>query len=185
MAEKKRVFKYTIDESMLSIAAEGMTPIVCLRKEVPETIHLRVFMHGLKQLVGDAAANEETLADKEEAMREKYAQLVAGHFRAEREGGGPKAGKTIRAVFNLGALGGASIKDGKRSKVSADVFQNFLRKALSVADGAAWELPTVRNAYAVADEAIRKTIAGSPEVKLEMARMSAEEAAESGASLLA
>ena len=163
----QRVFKYMRDGRKWIVTAEGMETIVLDTALIPDSLREDIFMHGAKQLAGDAAANEDGIADKREGIASKFAQLVAGHFRAERESAGPKSGKTVRALFRVAA---AHVK--------------WFRKFAGLDSGTEITLEAVRNWHAAQSDEMRKTISGSKEVKSELAVMAAEEAATSGTSLM-
>ena len=166
MTMRTKLFFYTCKDNTLSVASEGFETVTVSLDKIPKEIHSQILMHGLKQLVGDAAAAKTgtPVPERIESMQEKIAQLYAGKFRADRESSGPQAGKRVRALFRVAT---ANTKWAKKFMDLNEV-----------------TLPSVRDWHASQTDEMRKTIAQSQEIKTELATMAAEDAKDSGTSLM-
>ena len=122
-----------------------------------ESVQIRFAQHGMSQKGGDQYSGLKTVAECFEQLDAIHAQLVRGDWRAAGESAGPKAGKTVRALFRMIGRGGK--------------LANRIGELLGVG-------------FAGLAKEMKSTITGSKEVKAELATMAAEEAAAEGGSLM-
>ena len=160
---------YTDSGVVFTFSDDGDAVTVDVSQFTPEIV-AQLTLYGIAQKIGDAYAGTKTPQEARDEAESMVAQLVAGDWKAARESTGPKAGKTVRALFRIGERDGGA--------------QKQLRKLLGMAKDITWEVSTVRTAVAAQSDDMRKAIAGSQEIKSELATMAAEDAANSGASLL-
>lgn len=164
---RTKLFTYIVEGDTLTVSSEGFDSVVASLSSIPSEIHAQILMHGLKQLIGDAAAAKTgtPVPERLESMLAKVAQLYVGKFTAERKSSGPQAGKRLRAFFRL-----------------VDANPKWGKKFTGLTDRT---LDTIRTWYTDQTDEMRKAINASPEVKSELAAMAAEEAKDSSASLMA
>ena len=168
-----REIKYAIAGNTLTIGSEGQQAIVIRDSDVHESIRLAVFMHGLKQKIGDEAAlgKESTIADKFAGMQDMVSRLVAGTWREARKGGG--AGRIGQVVLSLVELFSANPK----------LARGLAKKNGVEFTGEVSDKKVVQVWYSALSEESREAIAESKEVKVATAQRKLHDA-ESGKGLM-
>lgn len=170
MSENKRnrLAKKSIVDNTVSFAFgdEGSAGNVSVDiTQFPDEIQTRFAVHGLSQKLGDSYAGIKSPADAMDQVNTLVKQLEKGDWTAASNAAGPKAGKVVRALFRLAE---------KQAKA--------IKKFTGLSDVS---LDSIRDWYASQTKEMKAGITKSPEIKVEMASMSMEDAqADTGTSLL-
>ena len=69
--------------------------------DFPETIQRRFAQHGMSQKLGDKYNKAGSITEALEEFDAVVAQLVAGDWKSAGDSAGPKAGKTVRALYQV------------------------------------------------------------------------------------
>jgi len=140
--------------------------VVISPNDFPAEIQARLLQYGIQQKFGDAYAGCKTAKEARDEQATVIAQLVKGEWAVRSTSTGPKAGKTVQAIVNIGVQHPKAI-----SKLTG------LPK-----DGITIE--AVREWFVGKTAEERKALTATKEIKIEIAEMNLRDAQSSETSLL-
>lgn len=171
--KKNRIAKRVLSEDGLSVSFtfndEGGTVRAYAVDGFPTPVQSLFAQFGASRKLSNFFAENDGIEDAISRLDAGAAVLMSGVWRVPSEGGvGPKAGKTVTALLRIG--------DADKNLAKA------IRKILGIEGEYTKE--SIRDAFATADKDVKATVMKSKQVKAELATMAAEEAEDSGTSLL-
>ena len=177
MAERNKFAKkvYSEDGKSVVFEFEDKINVTVNVSDFPPDIVTHLTQHGIGQKLGDSYAKAGV--DSPEAARDEVetliAQLAAGSWRMPTEGAGPKAGQTVRALFNLIERGAQSPAKSDTAKLASHICGSFLH-----IDGAldSVDMKAVTGAWASLSDEVKKKLTGSEQVLNEVIAMKAASA---------
>ena len=133
--------------------------------ELSNVVRLQAMLHGIKQMVGDAAAGKTSPDEIAEAMGGKIDLLQAGSFYAERGESGPRVSHLAQAIHDVKAEAG-KLADGETvqsiaAKLAAD--ESYKKRAAANAK-VALRVETIREEARKARMATLKAEAKGAEI---------------------
>ena len=184
MAERNKFAKkiYSDDGKSVTFIFSDQKQTVVHAADFPESIRDHFTQHGIGQKLGDsyAKAGVETPQAARDEVETLVTQLMAGNWRVPSDGAGPKAGKTVRALFRIVERGAEAEKGSDEQKLAAYV----CAKVLYVDGPRGATIQSIRDGWAKQSDEMKKSITVSSHIILEFAEMAKEEA-EKAPSLMA
>lgn len=124
----------------------------------PDNVQVASLQYGAEKRLKDGFSQTDGPEQAVKQFDAIYAAMLDGQLRVAREGGGPVTGKRKRALFNLAA----------GAPKWAQSFMDLAKDEITQENVSAW--------YDIQDADLQKTINGSKEMRVELARMATEDA---------
>jgi len=158
---RRTIAKYIHDEEgncIFRFQDEAQTERFVDSSLFPDNVRIASEQYGVEKRLKDGFSQTEGPEHAIKQFDAVYAAMLAGKLRVAREGGGPVTGKRKRALFNLAS----------GTPKWAKSFMGLEKDEVTQENVSEW--------YDAQDAALQKNINGSKEIRLELARMSTEDA---------